>query len=124
MTHLKSENHSSVQYWRLGAQHSMTVKELRSHLQERGFYVKADVNASRLSQLLKRCDQGLLSYEKYSRRELKSSLEARGLSVGTNKTARVQILEQADEDVTFDRSLDLPAELSLHVYTLLMARFP
>lgn len=66
------------------------------------------------------CQRGLISYEGLSITEFRLFIARRGLPTITDKkhtrsSLKAQ-LEQADEDATFDRFLDLPPEIRCQIY--------
>jgi hypothetical protein len=73
-----------------------------------------------LRELYVRHQRGLLSYERFTARELNSFLVQRGLSLTATAKSKIATfkaqLEQADEDATFDRFSDLPAELCQQIF--------
>lgn len=97
-------------------------------LRKRGILApdETEVTLNRLLKLLERSDRGLLYYDNYSLEELKSFVDGRGLtypsrSRRTKKTV-IAMLELADDEPRFERLLDLPAELRVHVYEVYFAR--
>ena len=117
-----------MEFWKLEAHPSPLfygVRELKRKLDEQGYYYKSSATKARLRDLLVRYDRGLLSYEKYTPKELKEFAVQRHLDIPTDtkKDVLVSTLEQADEDATFDRIFDLPPELRNHIYTLHFEQF-
>jgi hypothetical protein len=67
-----------------------------------------------------RCQRGLLSYEGLPIRELKLFIKQRGIPITAGKKPTLSSLkaqlEQADDDLTFDRFCDLPPELRQKIF--------
>ncbi|KAK6433380.1 hypothetical protein LTR95_010448 [Oleoguttula sp. CCFEE 5521] len=102
-----------------------SLDKILQYLDEAGYYHPKQPSWTRAFRLIVRCQSGLLSYEKYGVAELRDFAAARGIA-GTGsapqrslekrkKAELVQILEQADEEMTF-RLMDLPPELRNHIY--------
>ncbi|KAK0354030.1 hypothetical protein LTR94_014298 [Friedmanniomyces endolithicus] len=72
----------------------------------------------RLSALLTRLDRGLLTYEKYGPAELRQLCRRRGFqpTQRARGEAMKASLEQADDELTFPRFMDLPPELRVEIY--------
>lgn len=96
-----------------------TARELRGELQKRDFSVLKSTNKTRSRVLYVRSQRGLLSYEGLPLRELKLFAAQRGWPVDGKATAAdlKARLEQADDESTFDRFLDLPPELRRIVFS-------
>jgi len=81
---------------------------------------KADLRPciSGVEDLVQRCERGLLSYDAYSVEELTKFAEDRGYYVVPPSTKKelVQLLEKADDDIKFEKVLELPAELRNRIY--------
>ena len=114
-------------YWKLERPplRQTRSKRLIDQLSGRGYRVKSSANKDRLLDLTTRCERGFPSYDKYSAKELKGFCEQRQLQIGatTKKDDFVRILEPADDSATFDRFLDLPAELRNTIYALQFETF-
>jgi len=75
---------------------------------------KSSATRSRLAVLAGRCDRNPLSYDKSSVAELQALIRSKNLSPPDKaKSALVKALEDADDDATFHRLLDLPPELRM-----------
>jgi len=106
-------------YWKLDTGNNLTSYGLREYLKEKNFALLKRVNKTRLRALYVRTQRGLMSYERMSTRELRLYAAQRGVKIihvpkATKTTIKAQ-LEQADEDATFDRFSDHPAELSQNI---------
>ncbi|SMY29366.1 unnamed protein product [Zymoseptoria tritici ST99CH_1A5] len=81
----------------------------------------------RLVELVKRTARGLRCYDGDSPTELSHFISQRGINPTSSNTKKKQelitILESADEEATFDRFFDLPAELRVFVYELHFASY-
>lgn len=108
-------------YWMLGDYINKTVRELKEYLAAHGYKHPKGANKEALRDAVGRCQRGLLSYEKYGGDELRGFFQARKLSL-SSKNATVaslaRALEQADDDATFPRFMELPAELRNNIYEL------
>lgn len=115
MVQLRSDGPGISPYWRVGATSDDTVEQLRRHLQDANFHAKYRTPRYRLLTLVGRCQRGLLSYDKCPVAELRRFAKSRRLSPGGSKTDLIHALEEADDEATFYRFLDLPAELRVSV---------
>lgn len=107
-------------YWELKSYEDLRTAGARDLLRERQFYAPSNARLAHLRELVRRSDRGLLSYEAYSTKLLRRFLEARGINHSTSpdKKALVATLEQSDDQATFRRFLELPAELRNRIYEL------
>ena len=123
MVQLRHERKSLANdYWKLdsGKGRTKKTKEGLLHILKLNDEHSKVKTLKRLRELYVRQQRGLLSYERFTARELKSFVVQRGLLLtattkATVATLRAQ-LEQADEDATFDRFSDLPAELRQQIF--------
>ena len=110
------------EYWKLGEPRNLELnaRRLRERLKPSAYYFHSSAAKPRLLQLYSRRERGLLSYEAYKIAELRVFCRQRNVQLARNmkKVEIVSVLEREDENATFDRFLDLPAELRNHVYSL------
>lgn len=132
-------SNSESRYWRHCSQEDRFKKEdLKRHLRLRPAYVKGALdnlgyaNKKRttkvqLLELYRRAKRGLLSYEAVPTSDLKTFAQQRGLMPLTGTVSRSVLedqLEEADENLVFTRSHDLPPELQLIIVEFYFASFP
>lgn len=101
-------------YWKLGFYINKTVPDLKKYLATRGYRYPKGATKAVLMDAVGRCQRGLLSYETCNANELRAFCKVRNISSPPKpKTVSqlARILEQADDDATFPRFLELPAEL-------------
>ena len=110
----------SSQYWKLDNRSSLTNAVLQDQLKKSSYFFRLGAPKNRLLDLHSRRDRGLLSYEKYDSATVKEFYVKRNLHFG--KHARrlnfTWVLENADDEITFGRFLDLPSEIRNQIYTL------
>ena len=114
------------EYWKLKRPDDlrMTVRlsaqQLQDELESSAYFFYSSAAKPRLLQLYSRRERGLLSYEAYKIAELREFCSQRNVQLARNakKAEVVSVLEAEDENATFDRFLDLPAELRNYVYSL------
>jgi hypothetical protein len=103
-------------YWALDSGESRGTIYLLEVLKLRRHYHHSK-KWRRFKALYVRCQRGLISYEGFSARELKLFVKQRALTIEPNKKPTIpalrRLLEQADDDATFDRFLELPPETRL-----------
>ena len=107
-------------HWKLPHCVGMRTEDVKRKLETRRFYCPSSTERSRLIELFDRANRGFMSYDGCSVTELRSFANDRQLDLdisGTTKEELVQLLDQADEEATFDHFLDLPAELRARIYT-------
>ena len=110
-------------YWELDCHTHTSVLQAITTLKKRNIPFKTSWRKAALLDVLMRSDRGLCSYDRYSVQELRLFCQSRGISLSTEEKTKNKLkanvigaLEQADEDATFSRFLDLPLELRLQVY--------
>ncbi|OQO02835.1 hypothetical protein B0A48_11118 [Cryoendolithus antarcticus] len=112
-------------YWMLGIGTRKSiyyVKDYEDYLDRYGYAYKRSLRKAQLFELTTRCQRDLPSYMKYDLEELVQFARARGLISGSRIVAakhRAKLeaaLERADDNATFRRFFDLPAELRTIVY--------
>ncbi|KAK5745185.1 hypothetical protein LTR17_001637 [Elasticomyces elasticus] len=112
---------SSRDYWKLENHEHLSIPGAKRILSGRRFYSKTSVSKSRVFALLSRSDRGLYSYERCNSPELRQFCTNRGIDLTARQSAKkstiVEILELADESVTFSRFMELPPELRLAIYS-------
>ena len=116
-------------YWRLDSYQRVTNHILISELRRAGYAVRsAQMNKATLSLLLQQTDKRLLCYDACSSQELEGFVKARGLQVKPSKriehTRLIETLEQGDAELSFDKLMDLPAELRVRIYEFYVCEFP
>lgn len=112
------------EYWKCKRNTNiLTAKEIKAILKDRGYAVGESTGKTRLISHLKRSDRGLISYNPYSNDELRRLVHARRIWLDFDEEYRVgtreellRALERADDEPTFNRFSDLPAELRTRVY--------
>ena len=106
-------------YWKLENYDNITLTRAKQQLTRANFCFPTSASRKRLIKLLTRCERGLLSYDGCSTKELKRFCERRRLTLGKKTTRKeiIHLLELKDDCATFDRFVDLPAELRNMVYT-------
>lgn len=108
-------------YWMLDSGESDYYEKLLERLKSK-HYNHDSKNRERIEILYVRCQRGLISYEGFSARELKSFFTQRALPLDLSKKPTVpgllRLLEKADDDATFDRFLDLPPEIRQQIFIL------
>ncbi|KAK4549763.1 hypothetical protein LTR36_005064 [Oleoguttula mirabilis] len=121
------------EYWRLSTYKRTTTDELRRRLETKGHQIKKSASKAELITLAHRDDCGHFCYDRCTEAELVKFATVRGVNiVGVRlqgniapgmppKAPRASStiaarLVKVDNDRTFDRFLDLPAELRNRVY--------
>lgn len=92
-----------------------------------GYFFKKSDKAERSVALYYRMQRGLLSYDGCSVLELRKFVEGRGIVVDLRKAKKdnlVKALEAADDAATFDKLMDLPAELRVAICEFHFESFP
>lgn len=93
---------------------------LRSDMKRANCPTNKATSTARMRERFIRCQRGLLTYEKLTSRDLELFTAQRGLPVRSDQETTVAALkaqpEQADDEATFDRFLDLPPELRRLIY--------
>jgi hypothetical protein len=108
-------------YWKLDSGDPINYKKhiLLEMLRDKHYTCKSRTLV-RIQEHFVRCQRGLLSYEGLSIRELKLFTKQRGIPVTIGKKPTLSSLkaqlEQADDDLTFDRFSDLPPELRQKIF--------
>lgn len=114
-------------YWKLDNTENNDQTQLLQRLQARGIACTPTSNQhgdrDRLAHLYSRAQRGLPFYDDMSYHELHRFCQSRRIKLPLDDERhdrnRLQsILEQADEDATFDRFLDLPPELRVRIYEM------
>ena len=108
-------------YWKLGFYTDEIAPDLRSCLAAYNYKFAKIANKEKLIHAVGRCQRGLISYEKFSVRELLGFCVARKgslLSARMTVPRLARILETADDKATFPRFTETPAELRNGVYEL------
>lgn len=108
-------------YWMLGFDQKMTAHELREYLDANDYQYPVNASKAVLMGAVGRHQRGLLGYEKYCAHDLLAFCQARKISVPRKARTPAQIarvLDKADDNATFTRFFDLPAELRTRVYEL------
>ncbi|KAK4972312.1 hypothetical protein LTR42_006819 [Elasticomyces elasticus] len=112
---------SSRDYWKLENHEHHSIPAAKRILSGRRFYSKTSVSRTRVQALLSRSDRGFCSYERFSSAELRLFCTNRGIDLTARQSAKksniVEVLESADENVTFSKFMDLPPELRLAIYS-------
>lgn len=116
-------------YWKLRDYSWLSQSFLKKHLDERGYAHTPSAGKARLLHLASRQQRGLLAYDGCNIQELitfslQRRLDTSDLPRNPTKLQLRRVLEQADEEDTFDRFTDLPAELRHYIYTLHFQPFP
>ena len=109
-------------YWKLDSGTALTVASLRQYLSDASFTTLKKTRKFRLIELYVRCQRGMLSYEGLSLHELQDLAAQRAVPTGTETTlhsreALMELLEKADNEATFERFSELPAELRQMVFS-------
>lgn len=113
------------QFWKMQP-YLRSGSGLRAELRRRNIYFVPSAKPRRLVAILHRSDRGLLNYETCHSEDLKTFVQQRHLTAADEqgvlrldtKRKLVTLLEQVDEDTTFPRLLELPAELRDRIYEL------
>ena len=98
-----------------------SVSDLKVALERRKFYFKRAEKKDRLWALYHRLQRGLPSYDQWTVPELKALFRTRGLTIYAEKfrkTDLIEALEQTDEEVRFEKFMDLPPEMRIRVYSV------
>lgn len=119
------ESSSLDTYWRLSNHDSTSVKELRKRLRSVGCTPNSRITKEALVEFTHLVERGLLCYDPCTKSELLSFAKARKVEIETNEGRKslIQKLKDADENATFEKILDLPAELRNHIYEAYLAEF-
>ena len=106
--------------WKLQSRQTPTGTEIKRYFQQRQIAFRKSSNIERLREQYTRVVRGLVVYDKCSVEELRSFCSNRGLpmtaTASRGKAPLIQLLEEADEDVTFDKLFALSAELREMIY--------
>jgi hypothetical protein len=114
-------SHSLDELWKLvpGDSNRYDKKGLLKVLKDKHHTCKSRTYV-RIQELYIRCQRGLLSYDGLPLRELKLFVKQRGMTVVPGKKPTLSSLkaqlEEADNDMTFDRVSDLPPELRQNTF--------
>ncbi|SMR64016.1 unnamed protein product [Zymoseptoria tritici ST99CH_3D1] len=104
-------------YWKLRKYGFASVVHMKRFLQSVGYHCNTSHTKSKMTALLARYEQDFLSYSKCTIRELKSFVVQRDLAIESHrKSSMIQSLEEADDNITFDKFLDLPPEVRERIY--------
>lgn len=122
--HKQGGRSSSAEHWwkleelTIEAPQSYSTFVTRSLLRGRNYAFKRGTSPTKLAYMRSRSDRGLMSYYGRSVAELRTYCKQRGIgnTEGKKKEDLVAVLEDADENLTFPRFLDLPPELRILVY--------
>ena len=121
------EKSSYDRYWRVSEGYG-SVAAMRAKLGVRGYILEPQIpDKTNLIRLLQRQDRGLMCYNRCSDTELKSFATARKVPcyLESNKSAQmskllraltIQTLTEADDNLQFEKFLDLPPELRKRIY--------
>ena len=116
-------------YWKLENYWHLSVKEMKSMLDDRGYYNKSIRDKSELQRCLRRTDLGLRSYKNYTNDELRELIRQRDIDItdiSERKGQRCELIEALEkEDIRprFHNFTRLPAELRNRVYEYYFADF-
>ncbi|KAM0715351.1 hypothetical protein Q7P37_008849 [Cladosporium fusiforme] len=104
-------------YWKLGFFEPFTIRSANEYLENRGYPSRKRASKATALQAASRCQRQLLPYWLCNLQELRTFCESRSLEPKKNNfSGCVSALEQADDEATFDRFLQLPAELRNTIY--------
>ncbi|KAM3420551.1 hypothetical protein BST61_g3814 [Cercospora zeina] len=124
----RSHEHKSRYPWKLVRDERLNRSGIRSEMRAAGYPVKSMGTKEELLQKYIRWQRGLLNYDRCTPAELRRFCTERGLT--SSQTAAklhvsglVRKLYEADDGETFNRFLDLPAELRVHIYELYLEDF-
>lgn len=119
-------------YWRLSKKRQdLTAKDIRSHLASRHYYTPHKMKKADLEDNLYRANRGLMSYYNITNDRLRGFLKDRkidlqqtiiGNRLGTAREL-IQVLQDADENLKFEKFTELPPELRNMVYEYYFASF-
>ena len=101
--------------------------DARAALQKKKFYFRKAEKKDRLWTLYHRMQRGLPSYDQWTVPQLEGRFKARRLTIfaeKVRKTDLVEALELSDEDVRFEKFMDLPPELRVRIYTMHLQDLP
>ena len=101
--------------------------KLKAAMEAKKFYFKKAEKRGRLIELYYRMQRGLPSYDHWRVPELRKRFRARNLTIFTEKaykTDLIEALEASDEDMRFERFMDLPVELRARVYIMYYEDLP
>ncbi|KAK4610813.1 uncharacterized protein CLAFUR5_14057 [Fulvia fulva] len=129
--HAWQEINRPGKYWKLPAFNKRTKPELQHYLTSQNHHFDKSHGKNRLVELCSLCYRGLPSYHSCTIPELEGYVRARRLPVQTGRGRKLDVkkaylvsaLEDADDDLSFERFEDLPAELRLRIYGLHFASF-
>ena len=116
-------------YWKLEKYDGISVKDMKSMLDQRGYYNKSIKNKDDLRRALRRCDMGLVSYMNFTNDELRCLIHKRGIDTniisGPNgtRTELIEALESEDKHPRFAGFTRLPAEVRNRIYQYYFADF-
>lgn len=96
------------------------VRRLKQILDHRNYPYRDSASKTRLRQLIMRCYQGLLSYERLDSKELTKFITDRKMTISADakKDDLILTLERADQTATFSRFFQLPPELRNAIYNI------
>lgn len=127
--HLKwwcARNRGRRSYWKLPCKKHTTIRDALEIM--RSGYSSKLAKKERAMELLHRHERDLLNYYHCSKAELQSFAASRGLQkaqpLPSGKSDLVDLLEQADDDASFTKLLDLPPELRVRIYELHFEALP
>ncbi|KAK3722725.1 hypothetical protein LTR37_002296 [Vermiconidia calcicola] len=114
-------------YWRLRDRRTETAPALRKALELAGSAYPVGKSAPKdvLLEVWRRIDRGDLCYYSLPTEELKRFTKDRNLTpIKDTRKEFITALESADEEQSFPRFLDLPAELRTSIYEYYIANLP
>jgi hypothetical protein len=128
MVHHQAKRYHPADYWKIpGLIGDTRTPALKEYIDKPGGkHHTSAVTRKRLIELVTRTKRGLRCYDGDTVTELKHFGLHRGFdapSLNVKKQALIDILETADEEATFDRFLELPAELRVYIYELHFASY-
>lgn len=102
----------------------MSIREINKWLQQHNYHFRKNVSKDIAIQTIGRFQRHLLSYRQCTLQELIVFCENRHLTPKVKTISSLSnTLEQADDEATFDRFLDLPPELRNTIYAMHFSDF-
>lgn len=115
-------------YWRLNTYDSSSVEFLRKRLKSAGWKSEAGFCKFSLIDQVHRLERGLLCYDNCTTVELVQFARDRQFEIqdaeNEERKRLIVKLEDDDDEATFEKMFDLPAEMRNRIYEAYLAEFP